>query len=439
MSMNRHVTSSSCSDLSGHFESSLNLETGSRRSSDLSGGAQLQLNNSDKQSVIARVQEWIQVHQAEYPLDDSGKGDPQACIFVASLNSGKTLEQLHQSVLTHFQQYGPIVSVKVSIDNQNRPFAFVQFKSVQDANKARIKSQHSVIDSRAVRIEKAKVNRTLFVAKFSKQWSRGDIMEILEQFGPIEDFHLLINNHTHQSKGSGFVKFIYREDALKAFACLKGQFKSWVVEWASDQFSVRNRQEVDYYSIFVGNLNLDLVNEDALIEKFTEFGDIESMKLIDPEMVSNKEAEDTGNNRRSAFCFITYSEMSSAARAISMNEQMLMGCQLRVQYKGVPSSSRSRNTTAPVSYPQYRRMQLQQQLQQQQYAQQFFVPMFTPLSMYPYQPMYGLAPPPTVEQYQIVGQQLPSPITGADSMVSQVSNTQEVSDIQVETSSQSSL
>lgn len=45
-----------------------------------------------------------------------------------SLSAQSTDEQLQDDVTEHFGQWGPILSVKVSRDWMNRPFAFVQYE-----------------------------------------------------------------------------------------------------------------------------------------------------------------------------------------------------------------------------------------------------------------------------------------------------------------------
>jgi hypothetical protein len=47
------------------------------------------------------------------------------------------------------------------------PYAFVQFQKVEEADKAMSMAQTCTLDGRKLRIEKAKVNRTLFVAKLN--------------------------------------------------------------------------------------------------------------------------------------------------------------------------------------------------------------------------------------------------------------------------------
>ena len=50
-------------------------------------------------------------------------------------------------------------------DWANRPFSFVQYTTAQEATYALHKSQKACLDGRMIRVERARVNRTLFVSK----------------------------------------------------------------------------------------------------------------------------------------------------------------------------------------------------------------------------------------------------------------------------------
>jgi RNA recognition motif-containing protein len=88
---------------------------------------------------------------------------PSSCVFVASLNATLTDDQLNNSVTRHFAQWGSIAFVKVLRDLCERPYAFVQFNTDDDAKNAIAKGQGTYLDNRYIRCEPARVNRTLFV------------------------------------------------------------------------------------------------------------------------------------------------------------------------------------------------------------------------------------------------------------------------------------
>ncbi|KAJ3327670.1 hypothetical protein HDU76_011354 [Blyttiomyces sp. JEL0837] len=257
--------------------------------------------------------------------DSSGnaRGLPQACLFVASLSSARTDDQLLESVTRHFEKWGALSNVKVLKDWLARPYAFVQFERVEDANKALTEAHNTIIDNRHIRVEHARVNRTLFIAKFSRTQSESHVRGILEKFGPLEDLTLLQNYQTGRSKNCGFVKYCFREDAIKAFLSLRQNYK-WVVEWASNLD--RGNVEMDTKSIFVGQLNQNEVTPELVEKKFGKYGEIENCQLVN--------RYPTGPNTRPAFAFITFSQEFSAQNSIEEeNGKVWLERTIRVQYR----------------------------------------------------------------------------------------------------------
>ncbi|ORX89985.1 hypothetical protein K493DRAFT_305307 [Basidiobolus meristosporus CBS 931.73] len=186
------------------------------------------------------------------------RASPQGCIFVASLAASKTDEELHESVTKHFSKYGKLLNVKVLKDWKQRPYSFVQFENVHDAKRALTEAHHTILDGRHIRVEQARVNRTLFIAKISRSLNEE-------------------NYQTGRSKGCGFVKFCYRDDAIRAYSELRVNSK-WVVEWAPNL--ERGSGQVDRTSVFIGQLNQKLVTQSLLEDKFGKYGKIELLNLV---------------------------------------------------------------------------------------------------------------------------------------------------------------
>jgi hypothetical protein len=156
------------------------------------------------------------------------RGLPQACLFVASLHAQKSKHHLQKSVLRAFEKFGPLLNVTVNRDQKQRPFAFVQFKYVRDAEKAQSEGQNMMIDQRLVRIETAKVNRTLFISRI-QDVPQEQFWEMASSVGPIEELDYRKENH------EAFIKFMYREDALRACSWYK-QF-GWSSQWINQPHS----------------------------------------------------------------------------------------------------------------------------------------------------------------------------------------------------------
>ncbi|KNE70459.1 hypothetical protein AMAG_14586 [Allomyces macrogynus ATCC 38327] len=226
------------------------------------------------------------------------------------------------------------MNVKVMKDWMNRPYAFVQYENVDDARAALDESHDTIIDGRHIRVEQARVNRTLFLAKLPKTLSDDALQKYLERWGRVEDVTLLTNQTTGKSKGCGFAKFRYREDAIRAYLHIRQQAK-WAVEWAAN--IEKHQPETDRHAIFVGQLNPDQVSEQALGERFGRHGPIESVNLV------NKNGE--------AFAFIRYEDEESAQEAIDAeNGQEFQDRRLRVQFRETPDP---RTTKKPVPVPAF--------------------------------------------------------------------------------------
>eukprot|EP00158_Paraphelidium_tribonemae_P000445 Partr_v1_DN22378_c0_g1_i1_m9266 putative RNA binding len=169
---------------------------------------------------------------AESETTSATKSNPEACLFVASLNAAVSHDQLRASLTDAFSDYGELESVKVLKDWANRPYAFVQYRNVDDARKAQKLAQHRTIEKRPVRIETARVNRTLFIGKLSSLAGEQEIRDILSVYGPVESVSMVTNGDTGEVHGSAYVKFKYREDAIQAYQQLRAHSR-WMVEWAT--------------------------------------------------------------------------------------------------------------------------------------------------------------------------------------------------------------
>lgn len=205
------------------------------------------------------------------------KGRPSACIFVASLASSLPDDQLCMNVTKHFQNYGQLVGVKVLRDDHNRPYAFVQYINDKDAKHALKNASGTVLNGRKLRCEAAKVNRTLLLIN-SKPIEYTEVIDFCNNFGKLEvlvpgkqsssirqggGFNKLapfrssiginIKQNQHNSldnstvSTSWFTQFVFREDAIRAFANIKDS-NFWDVQWVqnvevSPKYNLLNRAD----------------------------------------------------------------------------------------------------------------------------------------------------------------------------------------------------
>jgi len=263
---------------------------------------------------------------SETPSVDEPRGPPQACLFVARLSNTTTEDQLREI----FSPYGTLLKIKLLKDNGS-PYAFVQFADESDANQALKEAKGMTLHEgeAPLRVEKARVNRTLFIAKFPRQMDADQLRAQVEPYGEIESVSIIKNHVTGKSRGCGFVKFAFREDAALALQEIRDSQKRWVVEWAkstNDPESLR----LDKNCIFIGGLNSKEVTEDLLRERFQAYGELESVTLVYRE---SEVPEDEDKAPRSAFAFVRYDNIQSSENAIEAENGIeWLGQKIKVQY-----------------------------------------------------------------------------------------------------------
>ncbi|KAF9585678.1 hypothetical protein BGW38_001261 [Lunasporangiospora selenospora] len=250
------------------------------------------------------------------------RGEPKACLFVASLAATRTDAQLVDSVTAHFKEWGTLLNVKVLKDSMQRPYSFVQFENVEDAQRAMAEAQNTVVDGRHIRIEQARVNRTLFIVRFARTMNEQDLTEVLRQYGPLEDVSIFHDLGINRSRRYAFAKYAYRDDAIKAYVALRSE-SVWTVEWAPN---LTPQSRVEKESVFIGQLNPDQITERDLRERFGEYGTIVHVDLIR----RNK----PGIEKPMAYAFIEFDDEHSARRAIEHeNTATFQGYTIRVQHR----------------------------------------------------------------------------------------------------------
>lgn len=286
---------------------------------------------------------------------------PSSCVFVASLSSSYSDDELCNSVTNYFTKWGTLGGVKVLRDPHNRPYAFVQYNNDGDANRAILEAHNTELGGRIIRCEHAKVNRTLFFSSATR-FSDHEMKTQMEEFGEIEQ--LFPSNDKGylmsicQESESWYVKFAYREDAIRAFANLKTD-GSKVIEWAqnieSDQYSeLEDSQDelsvIDNYysrnlkddmlptfdkkSVFVGQLSVSVTKEE-LSRRFSTHGEIVEIVLT--------------KRPKTSFAFVKYQDEISAASAVEKeNHAMFQEKTMHVQYKENHPSA-MKNANAPSS------------------------------------------------------------------------------------------
>lgn len=274
---------------------------------------------------------------------NSFRGKPSACVFVASLNSNLSDDELSLSVTDHFTQWGKLSTVKVLRDTSNRPYAFVQYTNDRDCKTAIEQGHHSMLAQRTIRCEAAKVNRTLFV-QTNDIVTEIQIRSELQEFGEIEQLTISSKTGSTQidDKLSQFwyCKFSFRDDAIKAFASLAEQNK-YQVDWAQnidtkskDKVEL-NETKFDKFSVFINQLNPN-IDETQLRARFERHGKIENVHIV--------------NKEKFSFAFIKYETESGAAGAVEReNHSLFDGKSIHIQYREFQNNTKV--STNPFGVP----------------------------------------------------------------------------------------
>lgn len=262
---------------------------------------------------------------------------PSSCVFVASLNALRTDDELYKSVHTYFAKFGNMTSVKVLRDPLNRPYAFVQYTKDEDSQLAILMGHNAELDGRQLRCEPAKVNRTLFLT-VSEPSTSEQVQEIVSTYGETDLIvgstrygKVLRNKPLDDRKANWFVKFTYREDAIRAFASLSDDYE---VQWAQNIDDLPKPDKVSRKAVFVGLLPAEVTRE-TIRDHFSSHGAIKSIELV----------------LRTAhpFAFIEYEEETSAARAVERaNHSRFMNKSISVRYRESYPKSNPKHLLSPV-------------------------------------------------------------------------------------------
>ncbi|XP_076364328.1 putative RNA-binding protein 19 [Tachypleus tridentatus] len=192
--------------------------------------------------------------------DEVEEPDPDTSLFVKNLNFDTTEKALTE----HFQKCGPLHSVSIARKkNVKKPgdmlsmgYGFVQFKNKDSAKEAIKELQHSLLDGHALELKlshratlqtpttsrkKAKVSKQksskILIRNIPFQATKKEVQELFSVFGELKAVRLpkkFSGTGTH--RGFGFVDFLTRNDAKRAFKALCHSTHLYgrrlVLEWA---------------------------------------------------------------------------------------------------------------------------------------------------------------------------------------------------------------
>ncbi|GAB5588637.1 hypothetical protein Unana1_03537 [Umbelopsis nana] len=310
-------------------------ENSPKQCAETNDGSQfLQNTNSVADSIVASPTEDIQ------DVEDSTetRGIPAGCVFVASLSKLLKDSELNASVTAHFSQWGTVLNVKVFRDWMQRPYGFVQFANLADAQKALREASGTVLDGRYIRCEPARVNRTIYLAQMPADASKKSLQDIAAAFGVVEDITLVKASSKLSVTINAFIRYKYREDAVKAYLALFNDppLNASAVEWAANVNQSRDNlkelvEQNSTSTLVVKNLP-PTVSQEALQCKFGQFGYVPSVAIIGRLPASKKQAGDSKGGQ--CYAFVRFETKEDAYRAqASENGSLMHGRTIQVTFK----------------------------------------------------------------------------------------------------------
>ena len=259
--------------------------------------------------------------------------DSKANVLVKNLP--KEMDQKGLSDL--FSKYGAIKSAKLEVfqDGQSRCFGYIQFETVESAEKSikelnnsnqhgkKIEVQHHV--KKEDREEQGEKYTNLFVQNLPNNYTDDALKKLFAPFGAIDSASVNIKNN-----GTGFVSFKSHEHAKAAleathmktkvndqsiFVSQHIQRKENDLAHSTSNPIIKNQKEAFKSNIFVKFIPKD-VTEEQLKAKFTEAGPIASIKLKNHMQTINGEAF---SNYKIGY--VLYEDVQSAQRCIKMFDE----------------------------------------------------------------------------------------------------------------------
>ncbi|XP_054730684.1 probable RNA-binding protein 19 [Anastrepha obliqua] len=207
--------------------------------------------------------------------------EPNTTLFLRNLN----FKTIPETIKDHFKHLGAIHTIEVAKrkDPKNprslvsMGYGFIQFKLAEAAEKALKKMQFTKIDGNEVELKRSDrilktpsnisrkpvvtTNQTgskIIVRNIPFQAKEKEVREIFKAFGELRSVRLpkKMTPGADSHRGFGFVDFITKSDAKKAFDALSQSTHLYgrrlVLEWASvngeDVEEIRKRTAADYYA-----------------------------------------------------------------------------------------------------------------------------------------------------------------------------------------------
>ena len=265
-------------------------------------------------------------------------------LFISDLSVDVTEAML----LNEFSPFGPIVSVRIVRNRENRQslgYGYVNYMHESDARNALNSKNFSTIKGRPIRVTPAQSNPSLrrtnkanvFVKNLDKSVDNKRFHDTFRRFGPILSCKLA-EEPNGVSKGFGFIQFESEQNAIDAINTMNGRLLDGKILFCSKflpkperEKYVRNATEVKKYAnIYIKNLSPDF-NDNILKEVFITFGPIIAVRVF------HKDSKHFG--------FVCFADSMTANNAVKVlnGKPLPNGCHIYMSraFKIVPKKSQN--------------------------------------------------------------------------------------------------
>ena len=283
-------------------------------------------------------------------------------LFIKNLDPEIEVSQLHDA----FANFGEIISCKIPTDYisqtqtyKSRGYGYVQFRNPKDAEQACIDLKDAAINGRQVTIEpfcrRPKLNpEETFTNLYLKELPESiktteDLKGLVEPYGKIQSPFLPLDEEK-KPKGFGFCNMETHEDALaateglngkeidgKKLVCVRHQTRQEHLQKLREISAKWRKSNYEKYkgrNLYIRGFNKD-TTEDQLEEKFKQYGDIESLKIMRDENDNSKE-----------FGFVCFKNKDDAKKCIEGSVALMVN---------------GKQVYVDVSMPKYERISRQNQ------------------------------------------------------------------------------
>ncbi|KAG1368826.1 putative Polyadenylate-binding protein 7 [Cocos nucifera] len=317
--------------------------------------------------------------QRDADARNSGVGN----LFVKNLSDSIDNAKLHKI----FQKFGTILSCKVAADHdgKSKGYGFVQFDKQESADSAIEKLNGSTVEGKQIYVGKfiKKSERVVLSpeAKYTNLYMKNldqDITEELielkfSEFGKISNV-MIAKDDNGNSRGFGFVNFESPDSAKRAMEAMNGvQLGSKTLYVARAQKKAERQQILRHLyeekrneqirknvasNVYVKNID-DVVDDNALRERFSQCGNITSAKIMRNDKGISKgfgfvcfsSPEEANNAVNTLHGYMFYGKPLFVAIAQKKDERQ---AQLQLQYaQRMAGLAGSPTAVLPAGYPPF--------------------------------------------------------------------------------------